>query len=87
MKDSVFEDCNMHAQYNRLFEKCTKSANWVIVEHKKEKIENLDCEIVHFFNKISGCWPRNITFFIVNGVIIGVGYEYAEGFSIFGEDY
>ena len=54
---------------------------------KKEKIESLDCEIVHFFNKILGYGPRNITFFIVNGVIIGVGYEYAEGFSLFGEDY
>lgn len=87
MKNSEFKDCDMYAQYNSLFEKCTKSDNWTMLEHKKEKIENLDCESVHFFNKILGFGPRNITFFIVNGVIIGVGYEYAEGFSLFGEDY
>lgn len=83
-----FEDCStMCAEYNSLFEKCAKSANWVLMEHEKKKIKNLDCELVHYFNEISGCEPRNITFFIVNGVIIGVGSEYMADISLFGEDY
>ena len=86
MKDIETEDYNIYAQYDSLFKLCKKSANWILMEHIKKKIKNIDCEIVHFFNEISG-GPRNMTFFICNSVIIGVGYDYMADISLFGEDY
>jgi len=86
MKDVETGNCNMPTQYDSLFELCKKSANWILMEHVKKKIKNIDCEIVHFFNEISG-GSRNMTFFICNSVIIGVGNEYMQEISLFGEDY
>ena len=73
--------------YYKLFLQCLNSDDWNVVDYQSGRIQNLSCEIVHFFNKNLADGSRNFTFFIVNNVIIGVGGEYMEDVSLLSQDY
>lgn len=63
--------------------------NWKLVETKKVEIKGFACETEHFFSEENHKAGKNsnLTFFSVDGVIIGVAFEYCENISIFGEDF
>lgn len=63
--------------------------NWKLVDTRKVEIKGLCCEAEHFFSEQNHKQGENsnLTFFSVDGVIVGVAYEYCENISIFGEDW
>ena len=73
--------------YDEMYTDCVE--NWKLVSTRKVEICGLTCESEHFFreeNHKSGK-NSNLTFFSVDGVIIGVAFEYCKNMSIFGQDW
>lgn len=73
--------------YDEMYTDCVN--NWELVSSKKVEIKGLSCKTEHFFSE-ENHWKgenANLTFFSVNGVIVGVAYQYCEDISIFGEDW
>lgn len=68
--------------YDKMYADCVD--NWKLVGTKKVEIKGFSCEMEHFFNEEKN---SNLTFFSVDGVIIGVAFEYCENMSIFGQDW
>lgn len=73
--------------YDDMYTDCVD--NWKLVGNKKVEIKGFACETEHFFSEENHKAGRNsnLTFFSVDGVIIGVAFEYCENISIFGEDW
>lgn len=73
--------------YDEMYTDCVD--NWKLVNTRKVEIGGLTCEAEHFFNEENHKQGKNsnLTFFSVDGVIIGVAFEYCENISIFGEDW
>lgn len=73
--------------YDEMYTDCVD--NWKLVETKKVEIKGFACEMEHFFSKENHKAGNNsnLTFFSVDGVIIGVAFEYCENMSIFGQDW
>ena len=73
--------------YDEMYTDCVD--NWKLVETKKVEIKGFGCETEHFFSEENHKAGKNsnLTFFSVDGVIIGVAFEYCENISIFGEDF
>ncbi len=73
--------------YDEMYTDCVD--NWKLVETKKVEIKGFACETEHFFSEENHKAGKNsnLTFFSVDGVIIGVAFEYWENISIFGEDF
>ena len=83
-------NCQVYNSYEKIYNSLKNSDDWKLVDTKNIEIQNLSCEIQHFFfsleqhKKGNGC---NTTFFFVNNVIIGIAYDYCEDITIFGESY
>ena len=73
--------------YDEMYTDCV--GNWKLVETKKVEIKGFACETEHFFSEENHKAGKNsnLTFFSVDGVIVGVAFEYCENISIFGEDW
>ena len=73
--------------YDEMYTDCVD--NWKLVNTRKVEISGLTCEADHFFSEENHKQGKNsnLTFFSVDGVIIGVAFEYCENISIFGEDW
>lgn len=73
--------------YDEMYTDCVN--NWKLVNTRKTEIKALSCETEHFFSEENHKRGKNsnLTFFSVDGVIIGVAFEYCENISIFGEDW
>lgn len=73
--------------YDEMYTDCVD--NWKLVNTRKVEIKGLSCEAEHFFSEENHKQGKNsnLTFFSVDGVIIGVAFEYCENISIFGEDW
>lgn len=73
--------------YEELYTDCVD--NWKLVNTKKVEINGLTCETEYFFSEENRKQGKdsNLTFFSVDGIIIGVAFEYCENISIFGEDW
>lgn len=73
--------------YDEMYTDCVD--NWKLINTRKVEIKGLCCEIEHFFSEENHKQGKNgnLTFFSVDGVIIGIAYEYCENISIFGEDW
>ena len=68
--------------YDELFTVCVN--NWKLISVKEKSMKGLSCVLRHFFNDKT---KRNLSFFLVNSVIIGVAGDYCEDVSIFGEEW
>lgn len=69
--------------YIELYKKWTNSSEIKLVKITEKEIDGLTCKIEQYnYKHFANQW-----FFFVNGILIGVGGEYAEYFSIFGEDF
>ena len=73
--------------YDEMYTDCVD--NWKLVGTKKVEIKGFACEAEHFFSEENHKAGKNsnLIFFSVDGVIIGVAFEYCENISIFGEDW
>ena len=73
--------------YDEMYTDCVD--NWKLVETKKVEIKGFACETEHFFSEknYKAGKNSNLTFFSVDGVIIGVAFEYCENMSIFGQNW
>ena len=73
--------------YDEMYTDCVD--NWKLVNTRKVEIKGLSCEAEHFFSEENHKAGKNsnLTFFFVDGVIIGVAFEYCENISVFGEDW
>ena len=73
--------------YDEMYTDCVD--NWKLVGTKKVEIKGFACETEHFFSEENHKAGKNsnLTFFSVDGVIIGVAFEYRKNISIFGEDW
>lgn len=73
--------------YDEMYTDCVD--NWKLVGNKKVEIKGFACETEHFFSEENHKVGKNskLTFFSVDGVIIGVAFEYCENMSIFGQDW
>lgn len=73
--------------YDEMYADCVD--NWELVETKKVEIKGFACKTKHFFNEENHKAGKNsnLTFFSVDGVIIGVAFECCENMSIFGQDW
>ena len=73
--------------YDKIYTDCVN--NWELVSTKNVEIKGLSCKTEHFFNEENHKEGKNanLTFFSVDGVIIGVAFQYCEDISIFGEDW
>ena len=73
--------------YDEMYTDCVD--NWKLINTRKVEIKGLCCETEHFFSEKNHKQGKNsnLTFFSVDGVIIGVAYEYCENIRIFGEDW
>lgn len=73
--------------YDEMYTNCVD--NWKLVETTKVEIKGFVCETEHFFSEENHKAGKNsnLTFFSVDGVIIGVAFEYCENMSIFGQDW
>ena len=62
---------------------------WRPVETRIKIIGDLKCKSIHFYSEKRHKQGKNsnLTFFIVNGNIIGVAEEHCEGINIFGKDF
>lgn len=69
--------------YIKLYKEWANSPDCKLVKITEKEIDGLMCKIEHYNQKhFTNQW-----FFFVNNILIGVGGEYAEYFSIFGEDF
>lgn len=73
--------------YDEMYTDCVN--NWKLINTRKVERGGLTCETEHFFSEENHKQGKNsnLTFFSVDGVIIGVAFEYCENISIFGEDW
>ena len=73
--------------YDEMYTDCVD--NWKLVNTRKTEMKGLSCETEHFFSEENYKQGKNsnLTFFSVDGVIIGIAYEYCENISVFGEDW
>lgn len=73
--------------YDEMYTDCVD--NWKLVNTKKVEIGGLTCEAERFFSEENHKQGKNsnLTFFSVDGVIIGVAFEYFKNMSIFGQDW
>ena len=73
--------------YDEMYTDCVD--NWKLVNTRKVEIKGLCCESEHFFSEENHKQGKNsnLTFFSVDGVIVGVAFEYCENISIFGENW
>lgn len=73
--------------YDKMYTDCVD--NWKLVNTRKVEIKGFACETEHFFSEENHKQGKNsnLTFFSVDGVIIGVAFEYCENMSIFGQDW
>lgn len=73
--------------YDEMYADCVE--NWKLVRIKKVEIKGFACETEHFFSQENHKAGKNsnLTFFSVDGVIIGVAFEYCENISIFGQEW
>ena len=82
-------NCQVYDSYYEIYDRLKNSSDWKLIDNENVKIQNLSCEIQHFFSeeqhkKGNGC---NTTFFFVNNVIIGIAFDHCEDVTIFGESY
>ena len=68
--------------YDKIYAECVDT--WQLIDTMNTEINGLYCKIEQFSNKITN---RNIYFFFVNDIIIGVGDEYIQCINIFNEEY
>ena len=73
--------------YEEMYDECLYE--WTVVETRFQIIGNLKCKSIRFFNENHRKQGKNslLTFFIVNGTIIGVAGEQCENISIFGDEF
>ena len=73
--------------YEEMYDECFY--DWEVVETRFQIISELKCKSIRFFNEERRKQGKNslLTFFIVNGTIIGVAGEQCENISIFGHEF
>ena len=73
--------------YDEMYTECVD--NWKLVGTEKVEIKGFACETEHFFSEENHKAGKNsnLTFFSVDGVVIGVAFEYCENMSIFGQEW
>ena len=79
----------VYDEYTEIYGRVKNSCFWKLVDTKNIEIQNLSCEMQHFFSKEKhekglSC---NATFFFVNNIIIGIAFDHCEDVTIFGEDF
>ena len=73
--------------YLEMYDECFYE--WKVVETRFQIIGDLECKSIHFYSEKRHKLGKNshLTFFIVNGNIIGVADENCEGINIFGKEF
>ena len=73
--------------YDEMYDECFY--DWEVVETRFKIINDLKCKSICFRNAERRKQGKNsiLTFFIVNGTIIGVADENCEGINIFGNEF
>lgn len=73
--------------YDEMYDECFYE--WKVAETRFQTFGDLECKSIRFFNENRRKQGKNsiLTFFIVNGTIIGVANENCENINIFGNDF